>query len=728
MQKRSFTAQDVTGRVLPSASVRAYLANTTTPATIYDDAGAVVAQPLLTDTRGGFTVRIPEGIFDLGVTYNDTTATIEDVQFFDPGDYRYASRAALVSAWFEGLVPDGTIITDGTSQYIASSGATAIADLPGLMPFHNGAVPVDCFGTNANPGTTDMSAAVQAAVDYVEATYSRGAEIQFGLGVYRVENVRIQDDGVSFVGAGREATRIRNNSTTLPTFHFEAADSLTTTVERCHFRDMLLVNESTDPTTSVHIKAVRAKLTISGCELNNAFRGVELHGNPQGCRILDTDITQGSNTTTLQSGSCAVALLRAQVSTVTTADAGAAHSDPAAPSAVVGVWDASAGTFPAGASDGETYRVSVGGTVDSVAFAAGDYLEAITGSPSTTTYAANWEKTAVTGYYTEPNVVQIDNCDFESNNNGMDTVLLITCGDGVQVTNTHLGFGVNSIIEIAPIQSVIDFNAIQVSNNFFDPRIGTTDHCVWIRDRYSVGSSSLGAVIIRGNIFGSPDLDGVRVEFDCDNLNVSNNEFKNCGRHAIYVNDASNDNLIITDNSIFNSDAGGNNAAAINIAACGNGLIDGNTFRTGYRGIQFAAIAGLVIGEGNNFEGMTDRDFLPAASMPDDVIVPNRCRTSASNTIASGNDLNPVVGHDFFFVTGTTTIQTIRTASPNASINGRTITLRFNSALTVTHDHSGALGAGDMYLNGAANFSASAGDTLTLRCQSGVWYEIGRTT
>lgn len=59
-----------------------------------------------------------------------------------------------------------------------------------------------------------------------------------------------------------------------------------------------------------------------------------------------------------------------------------------------GVWDASAGTFPGSgtAQAGESWIVSVAGTVNSVAFAVGDRIIAITDNASTSTFAANWFK------------------------------------------------------------------------------------------------------------------------------------------------------------------------------------------------------------------------------------------------------------------------------------------------------------------------------------------------
>lgn len=59
-----------------------------------------------------------------------------------------------------------------------------------------------------------------------------------------------------------------------------------------------------------------------------------------------------------------------------------------------GTWDASAGTFPGGgtAQAGESWIVSVGGTVNGVEFTANDRIIAITDNASTSTYAANWHK------------------------------------------------------------------------------------------------------------------------------------------------------------------------------------------------------------------------------------------------------------------------------------------------------------------------------------------------
>ena len=56
-----------------------------------------------------------------------------------------------------------------------------------------------------------------------------------------------------------------------------------------------------------------------------------------------------------------------------------------------GAWDASAGTFPASAGQGDIYEITVAGTVDGQDFLVGDFIIAIAENPSTTTFAGNWQ-------------------------------------------------------------------------------------------------------------------------------------------------------------------------------------------------------------------------------------------------------------------------------------------------------------------------------------------------
>ncbi len=57
-----------------------------------------------------------------------------------------------------------------------------------------------------------------------------------------------------------------------------------------------------------------------------------------------------------------------------------------------GNWDASSGSFPAGSTRGEYYKVTVAGTVDSQVFSVGDWLIPLVESASTSTFEANWTR------------------------------------------------------------------------------------------------------------------------------------------------------------------------------------------------------------------------------------------------------------------------------------------------------------------------------------------------
>jgi len=57
-----------------------------------------------------------------------------------------------------------------------------------------------------------------------------------------------------------------------------------------------------------------------------------------------------------------------------------------------GTWDASVGTFPSSTNAGESWIVSVSGTVDGISFTVNDRIVAIVDSASSTVYASNWHK------------------------------------------------------------------------------------------------------------------------------------------------------------------------------------------------------------------------------------------------------------------------------------------------------------------------------------------------
>lgn len=95
--------------------------------------------------------------------------------------------------------------------------------------------------------------------------------------------------------------------------------------------------------------------------------------------------------------------------------------------------------------------------------------------------------------------------------------------------------------------------------------------------------------------------------------------------------------------------------------------------------------------------------------------------------VASANNLTLGTDGNCFEITGTTTINLISNVNWQ---NGSVVTLLFTSTPTVTHNAATSGTNITIQLAGAANFSATAGDTLTLRLSeiggTQAWREIGK--
>ena len=95
--------------------------------------------------------------------------------------------------------------------------------------------------------------------------------------------------------------------------------------------------------------------------------------------------------------------------------------------------------------------------------------------------------------------------------------------------------------------------------------------------------------------------------------------------------------------------------------------------------------------------------------------------------VASANDLTLGADGNVFEITGTTQVNAITTSGWQ---NGTQIVLLFTSTPTVKHNTAGGAGTAVMLLAGAADFAATAGDTLTLMLSeiggTQAWRELAR--
>lgn len=149
------------------------------------------------------------------------------------------------------------------------------------------------------------------------------------------------------------------------------------------------------------------------------------------------------------------------------------------------------------------------------------------------------------------------------------------------------------------------------------------------------------------------------------------------------------------------------------LAGGGGGGIGGSTGATDNRLLRADGAGGATVQSS-------------AVSVDDtgNVTLPARLLGKQGANVASDTDI--VFGNgNYFVVTGTTTISSVLSTGWTG---GSIVVLQFAASVTV--EHASGSGTFDVILlAGAANFSATAGDTLVLVFDSGnsAWREISRT-
>ncbi len=101
-----------------------------------------------------------------------------------------------------------------------------------------------------------------------------------------------------------------------------------------------------------------------------------------------------------------------------------------------------------------------------------------------------------------------------------------------------------------------------------------------------------------------------------------------------------------------------------------------------------------------------------------------RFGTAKGADVASAGDLTLGTDGNVFHITGTTTINAITTANWQA---GSTFILIFDGSVTVKNNTAGGGGTAVMKLAGAADFSATASDVLTLVWDGTSFFEVSRS-
>lgn len=572
MQFKTIHFKNTRGEPVEGASVAVTLAGTATTASVFDEAGNALSLPLTTGADGNVAFAARNGTYDIAGTFGGVTKVIENEQFFDIADTNFSSRTTLVTAVAAGYTwADGTIISDGAVSYKASSGATDISDLGGLVPFDPSGE-YDCFVEHfvaTSPSSAvNITTALQAAIDYVEAigsgTFGQGGKIGLKAREYTIADNDADNYGVeinnsmTIEGAGPNSTTLYINATDETMFYVGKGDATiladtagTAVVDKVTFRGIQFYNQtSSAPTAGCFIQADRSVVECYQCRFVNHFRAVEILGSPGGCRIDNCDITAGSNASSSQAGSAGILIERRQVNSAISA----AYQD----------------------------------STDSL-------------------------------YYLEPNSVYISDCNIRlgasaSQFGGVYALHIGAC-DGVYVQNSHLAWGTTACVGVIPSQSNMSLTDIRIEGGLIDPFPGKTNYGVYIADPTAIGSTTIGSVSLANTSISGADADGVRVTVDCNRLVMTGVDVKACADYGVFINDANCKNATFNGCNFFNTNTDAGTAAALYLDNCDRVKVIGCNFDTGYRGIQLTGNPTRVTIVGNTFDGMTTGPsiFLPAS-------------------------------------------------------------------------------------------------------------------
>lgn len=194
-------AVDATGAVVASAAIEVRQKSDDSLATLYTTAtgGTTKSNPFNAEADGSFEFFADQDRYDLTVG-SGVTATTVPLDLVDARSFvGFESRADFVTAVAAGFAAsDGAVIFADGIAYEALSGSAAISDLGGWRPWFN--VRPDHFGSNTTPGTTDMTSAIQAAID-LRATLG-GGNVEFLPEDYLISDTITVPQRIHLIGEG----------------------------------------------------------------------------------------------------------------------------------------------------------------------------------------------------------------------------------------------------------------------------------------------------------------------------------------------------------------------------------------------------------------------------------------------------------------------------------------------------------------------------------------------
>jgi hypothetical protein len=203
-------------------------------------------------------------------------------------------------------------------------------------------------------------------------------------------------------------------------------------------------------------------------------------------------------------------------------------------------------------------------------------------------------------------------------------------------------------------------------------------------------------------------------------LELTNNGTTNAEVIKIGCNDATGTfvDYVVSGNVIYGSGAISSSSDGIRVAednagcAMSGGIVRDNFIRGMDAGITTAGDVGGLIMQDNRFAGNNSNYGLAGTNHGK---LMNE--TLGTQTVASAATMTLPTGGSTFNITGTTAITTLN--SCDGTRDGDIVTLIFASTASLTDGNN---------LKLSANFTGGADRSISLRCSSGNWYEVGKST
>lgn len=590
----------------------------------------------------------------------------------------YRTRAQLVTAIGTlGLsYPDGFVVKAGGRKYRFLTGATAIADLPGLVP--NTTITPQHFGWDASLSFAAQTAAIQAAAAYADSVNGptvvnkngRAATVLIPSGRYRInDTIYIRQHGTEIRGEGTGNTAIQLMDQTKAAFYFGAVDAFNAGGDNVNsrlgnvgMRDLTIALEGANQTDARSAAAI----IVDRCGAST-FKDIQIYGMHRSIVVMAGG--RGNlfeNIYIQQTGGGAMA---------------ATNPD----------------SFGIGFMRREVAATDPQGRLDA---ADGKYYDA-----GASQYLANVQMHA-SGY-------------------GMHDAMVVEAIDGLYVSNTHFGFPTNALLRLKATQANQPILNGSFVGCFFDDNQGLeagstwTKYGVMIDDAADIGTAINDFTFSGGEINGG-SLAGIYANAANSARFLFNGIRMTAGGaraiHHIRGNQFNYTSLTVNHPSATQADlftfASGDDILLSDVTA------NGNPAYTGGRGLVIGQNMGRMRVHNVHIRNTDGLAFDDRATTND--VRYSSCSSDKSSVVPSATTIIVPIEHEVVLVTGTTNIRNIDSAGIGKSaFERRRITLVFDSALIVRT--GGNIGV-------KSPFFTAAGSTLELRFYNGTWFEVSRSS